>query len=198
MKQILETALSKSTDYLTYRELVASLLSKGKSTGPVQSEALLHYSILNDKRMARLDKTIKLQDQTLEFLETYKQKVTWLVLSEGWCGDAAQVLPVLNKMAEANEGIELKIALRDENEDLMNRFLTNGGKSIPKLILLNDSNEVIDSWGPRPSEATKMVNEYKSQHGALDDEFKRDLQVWYNKNKGKNTQEDLIELLSQN
>lgn len=198
MKQILETALSKSIDYLTYRELVASLLSKGKSTGPVQSEALLHYSILNDKRMARLDKTIKLQDSTLEFLETYKQKVTWLVLSEGWCGDAAQVLPVLNKMAEANEGIELKIALRDENEDLMNRFLTNGGKSIPKLILLNDSNEVIDSWGPRPSEATKMVNEYKSQHGALDDEFKRDLQVWYNKNKGKNTQEDLIELLSQN
>lgn len=195
MKHIIEESLSKSINYADYRNLVSSLITEGKSTGDTQSDALLHYSILNDKRMNRLDKTIKLTEETIASVKNFDKKATWLVLTEGWCGDAAQSLPVINKMAQENENIDLKIVLRDENDELMNEFLTNGGKSIPKLIALDENNEVVSSWGPRPSIPTAMVNEYKEKHGSLDADFKKDLQIWYNKDKGQNAQQDLIQLL---
>lgn len=195
MKEIIENSLQKGISYDRYRKLVRDLLEEGKSTGPSQSESLLNYSMLNDRRMKRLDKTIQISEETIANAKDVKEPVTWLVLTEGWCGDAAQTLPIINKIANESENIDLKIVLRDENEELMDHFLTNGGKSIPKLIALNKNKEVIDSWGPRPSIATKMVKDYKAKHGQLDADFKKDLQVWYNKDKGNNTQEDMIGLL---
>ncbi|WP_233861084.1 thioredoxin family protein [Tenacibaculum piscium] len=195
MKKVIANSLAKGISYHEYRDLVKNLLEKGKSTGENQSEELLNYSVLNDKRMKRLDKTVKLTDEVLAKIKTVKAPQTWLVLSESWCGDAAQNLPVIHKMASENEQIQLKIVLRDENLALMDAFLTNGGRSIPKLIALDTNNEVLGTWGPRPEIATKMVADYKKEHGALDAEFKESLQVWYNKNKGVNLQENLMSLL---
>jgi hypothetical protein len=195
MSELIKTSLAKSTSYQEYRKLVSDLLEDGLSTGPNQSDALLNYSTLNDKRMNRLDKKTTLSDETITALKNKKEKQTWLLITEGWCGDAAQIAPVINKMSLASDKVDLKVVLRDENEDLMNQFLTNGSKSIPKLVVLDENDEVISSWGPRPSIATKMVTDYKEKHGALDADFKRDLQVWYNKNKGENIQEDLVAFL---
>ncbi len=195
MKTIIENSLEKAISYSEYRVLVKNLLDEGKSTGPNQSDDLLNYSLLNDKRMKRLDKTIKISENTAAKLKEIKEPQTWLVLTEGWCGDAAQNLPVINKIAEENSNIQLKLVLRDENLELMDEFLTNGGRSIPKLIALNKNNEVIDTWGPRPTIATKMVADYKAAHGSLDADFKKDLQVWYNKNKGEDVQENLVSFL---
>ncbi|WP_420551698.1 thioredoxin family protein [Tenacibaculum aiptasiae] len=195
MKEIIESSLQKAISYSEYRTLVKDLLEQGKSTGLTQSDALLNYSLLNDKRMKRLDKTIKISEETIAKVKDVKEPQTWLVLTEGWCGDAAQNLPVINKIAEENPNIQLKLVLRDENLELMDKFLTNGGRSIPKLIALDKENEVVDTWGPRPSVATKMVADYKTEHGSLDADFKKDLQVWYNKNKGNNMQEDILTLL---
>lgn len=195
MKQIIEKSLENSYTYQEYRALVSNLLNDGKSTGIEQSEALTNYSMLNDKRMKRLDKTIKLSEETINIIQSIEEPQTWLVLTEGWCGDAAQNLPVINKIAAVNNNINLQLVLRDENEDLMNLFLTNGGKSIPKLIALDNENNVIDTWGPRPTTATKMVQDYKTEYGALDAQFKQDLQVWYNKDKGKDIQNDFIKIV---
>ncbi|MEM6720778.1 MAG: thioredoxin family protein [Bacteroidota bacterium] len=196
IKDIIEESLVKATSYAAYRTLVSDLVAAGKSTGELQTEALSKYSMLNDKRMKRLDKTTKLSEEAVAEIKAYNGDVTWLVLTESWCGDAAQTMPVINKVAELNDNITLKVVLRDENEALMNEFLTNGGKSIPKLIAIdNTSGNVIGDWGPRPSEATKMVNDYKAANGKLTPEFKQDLQVWYNKDKGQNTVEDLLSLV---
>ncbi len=197
MKDLIKDSLTKSTSYTAFRSLVSDLLEKGKSTGPNQSDALLNYSMLNDRRMARLDKKIKLSDTTIERLNKVKKAQTWLLITEGWCGDAAHILPVMNKMSAENENINLKVVLRDENPELMRQFLTNGSMSIPKLVVLNTNDEVVSSWGPRPSIATKMVVDYKEKHGSLDPDFKKDLQLWYNKNKGVNIQEDLLSFLEQ-
>ena len=195
MKKVIENSLEKAISYSEYRTLVKGLLDEGKSTGPNQSEDLLNYSLLNDKRMKRLDKTMKLFEITQTKLSEIKEAQTWLVITEGWCGDAAQNLPVINKLAEENDNIQLKVVLRDENVELMDNFLTNGGRAIPKLIALDNDNEVLGTWGPRPDVATKMVADYKAANGSLDAEFKKDLQVWYNKNKGENVQENLVALL---
>ena len=196
MKKIIEKSLKTAISYSGYRSLVHNLLTEGKSTGPEQSDDLTNYSKLNDRRMKRLDKTIKISEETIQEFQKVKQPQTWLVLTEGWCGDAAQNLPILNKIASDTANIDLKIVLRDENLDLMDLFLTNGGRSIPKLIALDKDNNVLDFWGPRPTIATKMVADYKEKNGALDPQFKQDLQVWYNKDKGKSVQADFVNLVA--
>ena len=194
-KTLIPNSLEKAISYSQYRSLIKSLITQEKSTGLVQSDDLLNYSMLNDKRMDRLDKKIVISEETQDSISSLKNNFTFLVIAEGWCGDAAQIMPILNKIAESSSKIELKIVLRDDNPELMDEFLTNGGKAIPKTIIVDSNNKVINSWGPRPSIATQMVQDYKEQNGGLDDEFKKDLQIWYNKDKGANTQEDLIKLL---
>lgn len=195
MKNIIEKSLENTLSYQEYRDLVKKLLAEGKSTGIEQSEAFTNYSLLNDRRMKRLDKTIKLSDAILEGIKILEESQTWLVITEGWCGDAAHSLPVIHKIAALNKNIDLKLVLRDDNLKLMDLFLTNGSRSIPKLIQLDKDNNVLNTWGPRPTVATKMVTDYKAEKGSLDAQFKQDLQVWYNKNKGKNIQEDFIKLI---
>lgn len=193
---IVQKALLKAMNYGIYRTIVDEHSRLGTSTGPNQTEALSNYTMLNQRRMKRLDKTTKLLPEDIAKIKEFKGDVTWLVLTESWCGDAAQTMPVMQKMAELSDGITVKVVLRDENLELMDEFLYNGGRSIPKLIAIdNTTKKVIGDWGPRPSIATKMVDDYKEEHGKLTPEFKQDLQVWYNKDKGQNTVQDLLKLL---
>jgi len=196
LKKIITNSLDKAISYQDYRDLVKDLVTKESTTGNEKNEALANYTKLNDRRMKRWDKTVKVSEAAQEKISTSKSNQTWLVLTESWCGDAAHLMPVINKVAELNNGIDFKVVLRDENQVLMNQFLTNGGQAIPKLIMIdNATNEVVNTFGPRPTEATKLVNDYKAEHGKLTPEFKEDLQGWYNKNKGQNTIDDLVKLL---
>lgn len=196
MKNIIQEALLTSYTYQEYRRLVSGLLTEGKSTGHSQTPDLLHYSTLNESRLKRLDKTIVVSSENVSQLEVLGKKFIWLVISEGWCGDAAQLLPVMNKMAELSENIELKIVLRDDNEALMNLFLTNGSKSIPKLIVLEaETQAVIGNWGPRPEPARKLIVDYKERNGIIDEAIKIELQKWYLSDKGLTTQSELLTLL---
>ncbi len=196
INQTIEESLKKSLSYSEYRKLVEELTIQNSTTGNDKSEALADYTKLNEKRMKRWDKTLKISQETQESIKAINKKLTWIVLTESWCGDAAHIVPVINKVAEINENIDLRLVLRDENEDLMNMFLTNGGKAIPKLIAIEkETGNVINTFGPRPFEAIKLVNEYKEKFGTLTPEFKQDLQVWYNKDKGQNTISELQNLL---
>ncbi|MFT5891647.1 MAG: thiol-disulfide isomerase/thioredoxin, partial [Dokdonia sp.] len=180
-EQIVQEALPNAISYPAYRQLIDDHTAQETSTGPDQTEALTNYTMLNQRRMKRLDKTTKLQEADIAKIKNFKGDVTWLVITESWCGDAAQTMPVMQKIAELSDGIDIKVVLRDENLELMDAFLYNGGRSIPKLIAIdNKSGDVLRDWGPRPSEATQLVNDYKEAHGTLTPEFKQDLQVWYN------------------
>ncbi|WP_158974584.1 thioredoxin family protein [Cellulophaga sp. L1A9] len=193
ISQLLNSSLLKAVSYEEYRNTISDLVANEKSTGVVQNDALANYTMLNDKRMKRLDKTLKFSEDIIEKVEKVERKVTWLVLTESWCGDAAQTMPVMNKLASLNPNISFKVILRDENLELMNQFLTNGTLSIPKLLMIDDAtNTVFSDWGPRPTKATQLVNDYKNTHGTLTPEFKQDLQIWYTKDKGVNTAEDLL------
>jgi len=193
----MSTSLEKSITYNDYRDLVSQLVEENSTTGNEKTEALANYTMLNDRRMKRWDKTVKVSDEMKAKIENFDKKTTWLVITESWCGDAAHIMPVINKVAELNANIDYKVVLRDKNDQLMNQFLTNGGKSIPKLIVIdNEANNVVNTFGPRPTLATEMVNAYKTEHGQLTPEFKEDLQHWYNKDKGQSTIKDLVNLLA--
>jgi hypothetical protein len=196
MDTVIENSLSNSYTYTEYRNHISQLLIEGLSTGNTQSEDLTHYTTLNEVRMNRLDKTIKVPAEIEEKLRNLKKEHILLVISEGWCGDAAQLVPIMNKMAEASDKLELKIVLRDENDELMDQYLTNGARSIPKLILVEKETGVVrGSWGPRPAAATQLVKEFKEKHGAFTAEAKTELQKWYLQDKGLSTMEEIALLL---
>lgn len=196
MKMIIAESLLRSYTYDEYRKIVSDLLHQGLSSGDEQSDDLTNYSKLNDVRMHRLDKTMTIDETCIQQLLSLKGKYIWLVLSEGWCGDAAQLLPIFNKMALLAVAIDLKIVFRDENQELMNMFLTNGSKSIPKLLILEkETLEVLKNWGPRPKGATQLIKSYKEQYGIIDETAKIELQMWYLQDKGLSTQKEIIDLM---
>ena len=196
MKTPVAKALFNSHSYQEYRKLISDLLLEGMSTGNEQSEDLKHYSELNDTRMNRLDKTIAITEDNIQKIKDLKGEYIWLVISEGWCGDAAQILPIINKMAINSDNIELKIVLRDENEELMKLFLTNNKKSIPVIIVIDKATGGdIAKWGPRPKGATDLITDYKNEFDTIDETAKANLQLWYLHNKGLSTQHELVNLM---
>mgnify|MGYP003150531809 FL=1 len=195
MKNLIESSVNKAMDYTQYNLLFKKLVAEGRTTGE-ETQEKIDYTKLNFSRTKRLDKTAEISEEAIEVFKNISEKQTWLVISEPWCGDAAQSLPFLNKIAQLLEIIDLKIVLRDENPELMDKFLTNGSQSIPVVIMLDSDFNVINTFGPRSKAATKLVIDYKEHHGKIDDAFKEMLQLWYNNDKGISIINDILETLS--
>ncbi len=197
MDEIIRKALSeKSFSYREYRDMTEKLLSEGKTTGPDQSEAMIEYTKLNNVRMNRIDKTTGINEQVFNSVSKIEKKQLWLVISEPWCGDAANIVPVLSAIAEKNDKIDLRIILRDENSGIMDRYLTNGGRAIPMLIIFDiDSGNELAVWGPRPAALQKIINEMKKKPDYQFEELKKTIQLWYAENKTKDIQEEIQSLV---
>jgi hypothetical protein len=192
MKEYIE----KSMTYAEYIKLIDDLLLDGKTTGPNQSEAMFNYGKLNRQRMHRLEKTVKLTDSVVEKAKNNRRKMIWLIITEGWCGDAAQNIPTIEKIAAESELIETRYVLRDENLELMDAYLTNNARSIPKLIALDaETLEELGTWGPRPKEAIDYFYELKSQ-GLEKPEIMEKIQRWYLSDKEQSIQKEFEKLLS--
>lgn len=195
LQQIIRQATDNSISYQAYRDLMAHHVANETNTGSEITPDLANYTMLNNQRMKRLDKTMKILPENQEFLEAFDKDAYFLIITESWCGDAAQTMPMMFKVAQA-AGVDFKIVLRDENPELMDQFLTNGGRAIAKLILVNKTTGLpVTTWGPRPTKATALVAAEKTAKGSLSPEFKQELQNWYNKDKGKDVENDLVEML---
>ena len=188
--------LALAYTYTAYRQLLADLLAAGKTTGPTQSEALTHYARLNEQRMSRLDKTVRVLPELADAVRQLPRRYVWLVLTEGWCGDAAQLVPVFEAVAQASQGqVSTRYLLRDENSDLMDQYLTNGGRAIPKLLVLPAGTLTEAAhWGPRPAPAQQLMLKLKAE-GLSHEEFALQLHTWYAHDKNQTTQRELLALV---
>lgn len=194
-----KSGMPGSMTYNEYFDLVNKLVDEEKTTGDNQSEAFVKYTFLNRHRMNRLNKTTKLMESLQEAATSISKPTVWLVLSEAWCGDAAQNLPVINHIAATNPLIELKVILRDEHLEIMDELLTNGGRSIPKLVAFDENLNVQFTWGPRPDPVQQMVNVYKAMPEPKKPytEFTEEVQKWYAKDKSLSLQNEFLDLLVQ-
>lgn len=198
LTQLIKEALETSISFDVYNDLVNGLVEEEKTSGPSQHEDLVYFTKLNAHRTKRLIKTIQVGDEVSRTISKLNEEYTWLVLTESWCGDAAQILPLLNKLAEINSNIDLRLILRDENDQLMNQFLTNGGRSIPKLLILDKEQQILDTWGPRPVEAQALYDSWKNNpDGPPYREFQADMQKWYLKDKGVSTFREVSQIMSE-
>ena len=189
--------LAKAITYPAYTALIASLLAQDRTTGSDQSAAMVHFTQLNQQRMHRLEKVIELLPETVALIRGISTPQTWLVLTEAWCGDAAQSVPVMHAVAALNPLIELKLLLRDENLGLMDQYLTNGvSRSIPKLIGVDTTtSEELFVWGPRPAPLQEIFMRLKAE-GLEFHLVKEELQRWYNKDKTVTIQQELSTVAS--
>lgn len=194
---MLEKYLERSVTYAAYGKLLDDLLREGKTTGANQSVAMFNYAKLNRQRMHRLEKTIELDETIVSAAKGAKRSVIWLVITEGWCGDAAQNIPIIEKIGSQSVNIETRYILRDENPDLMDTFLTDGKRSIPKLIALDAATrEVLGTWGSRPAPAQELFLQLRHQ-GLARALITENLQRWYNADRGKSIQAEFVKFIEQ-
>lgn len=190
-KDVLEKAMS----YAQYRNLLEDLMAHGKTTGANQSEEYLAYAKINLQRMQRLDKTIALEQNLKTALANLSKSYILLVITEGWCGDAAQNLPVFHLLESESKNIEVKLILRDEHLDVMEHYLTNGARSIPKIICIaKNTFEETFVWGPRPAALQEIVMQLKHDNKTLAEKGLV-TQNWYNADKTKSLQAELLKLV---
>lgn len=191
-------SVQKFYSYPEFLQLCESLVAQGATTGADQSELKINFTKLNLQRMHRWDKTFVVDEALGNRLTLARPQIWWLI-TEAWCGDSAQNLPGIAKMAAASGGaIELRIILRDENPEIMDRYLTNGGRSIPKLIAVDKNNgEEGFTWGPRPAAAQTLMMAWKQDpQDKSFDEFELELHTWYTRDKGHSLREEISPLIS--
>jgi len=163
---------------------------------PVYSSYPIHYQQyipLNKSRFSRSLKQGVITKELTEVIRSIHEKQDWIIITEPWCGDAAQIVPYLFKMAALNPLINVSVQLRDSNSEI-DSYLSHGKMSIPKLIVRNQEGADLFIWGPRPQELETIYLELKNKNENLDD-MKTILQKWYNVDKGKEIQEEIIELI---
>ncbi len=190
--------LAKAQSYNAYRTMINNLLAKNLTTGSNHSEAMINYTKMNVQRMKRLDKTTKLSPELVIALQKLTDKWTWLILTEAWCGDAAQNIPIISHCASVSDNIDLRFILRDEHPNIMDAHLTNGGKAIPKLICLKTTALTeLGTWGPRPAPLQQMVIEHKENPVKSQQEFFKQAQLWYIKDNAQTIQQELLSCIQE-
>lgn len=182
--------LQEGISYKQYLEQMNEDLATNKD------EKTKGYIHLNLHRMQRVNKTFVVSHNMVELIKKIRYKTWWLILTEHWCGDAAQTLPALNKIAELSEGtIEMKLLYRDQHPELMDAFLTDGTRSIPKLIQLDEHYNITCIWGPRPTAAQLLVKRLKSNPETTA-KYSNELHFWYAKDKQHSLENEVSKMLT--
>ena len=195
--QLLDAKWDQAISYEAYLEWIDQLLAENKTTGDNHSEAMIHYTVMNRHRMRRIEKYTDLRNDAAAALAEIASPQDWLVLTEAWCGDAAQSIPVMHLMAEQCENVRLRLLLRDEHADLMDRFLYKGkSRSIPRLIVMDSgSRTTLGVWGPRPAEAQKLYESAVQEPDFSYQEVAEEIQKWYANDRTEAIQRELTSLL---
>lgn len=187
-------------EYKTYNKYSEAFLTLVHSIKPEQldEQKKQKYDLLklNLQRTQRLDKTFEPSEETKNIFSKVVNPQQWVVITETWCGDSAQIVPVIAKLSQLNNKIDLKILLRDSNLDYMDLYLTNGGRAIPKLIAYDENGEELFQWGPRPNEAKELFNRLKND-GVEKSDINKELHLWYGRNRGKEIEKEIFELIKQ-
>jgi hypothetical protein len=188
---------NKGFSYREYYRLIKDLLEQNKTTGPDQSEHMVKYTRKNIERMDRVVDIFQPLPELAEVMSKSPKAVHWLVITEAWCGDAAQLVPAIDMTAGLNRDITCRFILRDENPELMDAFLTRGGRSIPLIIFLDKDFNFVGRWGPRPLPLQQLIDTWKTQDGMTFGQIVRNVHQWYDEDLTMTYQQEIAALLSE-
>jgi hypothetical protein len=113
-----------------------------------------------------------------------------LAIAEDWCGDASNTVPIIARLAAQAPGLELRVIMRDKYPEVMDQYLTNGSRSIPIVIVLDESFEEIGHWGPRPTELQTWVMANRATMPKT--ELYPLVRKWYARDRGETTIREVL------
>lgn len=139
-------------------------------------------------------RTARLPDWAVNRVAELGERFRAVVIAEDWCGDATNTVPVLARWAEMAPNVELRILRRDEHREVMDRYLSNGARSIPVVVMLTEAMDELGWWGPRPAELQAWVLEQR-RAGRTKQDYYPEVRRWYAKDKGETTLREVLEVL---
>ncbi len=190
-------ALQSGLSTNEYEHYFAERTELAKNAANVEINPHLKNLSLNKQRSSRLQKTYIPSADIVHTMEAIESEQLWVIITEDWCGDSAQIVPIVSTIASCSDKVEIRFLLRDTFPDIMNQYLTNGARSIPKVIAFDKtSSEELWEWGPRPEQAAKDFLQRKSE-GMPKPENQTLLHTWYAADKGKSTEKEIMEKVLQ-
>jgi len=195
-KAITTTIISKAISFDKSLQHMEALIHTEQNSMPNETNNYSQLIKLNFQRMKRVYKTTHINDELKKAATNFSTHIFWVVLTNPRCGDSAQSIPVMQRIAEQNNMIQLKIIYSDEHPEILDAYLTKGTRSIPKLICLNaDTLKELGTWGPRPKSFQYLLIEHKNNPVLSKSEFSEMIQRKYLEDKTKSLQKEFIELL---
>ncbi len=185
-------------DITTYEQQFQDILESKNPQPPYDDAFYFKYLKLNYSRLKRWYKVGKIIPELASRIYQITEQQQWLLITEPWCGDAAHAHPFVGMLAKLNSNITLRVQNRDAENSEISSYLTNGGKSIPILVVRDKNGADIFRWGPRPAGAQALYSSQMNDAQLSDEEKKAALQNWYNKDKGLSMQKELLELFVEN
>ncbi|UYW01920.1 thioredoxin family protein [Flavobacterium agricola] len=182
-------------EYIAYFKTIVDTPDTDQKA-PYDNPEYLNYTKLNNSRMNRWLKTAELLPELKATVQKITQPQHWILITEPWCGDAAHNVPFIILAARENPLIQLSFEMRDAAPHRIEQYLTNGGKSIPKLIIKDAAGTDLAVWGPRPAACQAVYSELKAANASFDETVTA-IQNWYNADKGLATQTELLATLKQ-
>ena len=177
-----------------YEDQFDSILQGYHREHPYDSDAYVNYVRLNKSRIARWNKKVEMLPELMDMVKSIDSNQKWVLITEPWCGDAAHSHTAIMNLVSANSLIDLEIRNRDKEGSEIEKYLTEGARSIPILVVRDGDGNDLFSWGPRPKEAQEMVMRHKTETNRSSQEKQMELQTWYNKDKGQSIQKELLDL----
>lgn len=147
----------------------------------------------NRQLWADVYRLARLPDWAIGWAEPRQTPIRMLAITEDWCGDAVNTLPILAKFADVTGAVELRVLRRDAYPAVMDRYLTAGTRSIPIVIALDTDFSELGSWGPRPSPLQEWVRDHKDTM-SKEDRY-REVRRWYAKDRGATTLREVLSLV---
>ncbi|GAB5521186.1 MAG: hypothetical protein RhofKO_34370 [Rhodothermales bacterium] len=196
---IMRTVSDAFNEALTYDEFVAQWrahLAIPKKELDKKGRIYQFYALYNQGRTTNVTEAFAPSKAIEAAIGQVKRPMHWFVLTEDWCVDSAFALPMIVKLAALSKHITLKILPRDANLDMMDRYLTDGARSIPKLIAFDPSTgEEVFQWGPRPAGLHKAREAWKAD-GVEGKELSKRGADWYEEGGWRQVEDELLALLT--
>lgn len=126
----------------------------------------------NQERFAQNEARVVVDPETIRVFKALPKRLLVLVLAEDWCGDVIANLPVLGRLANEVATLDVRVFYRDQNLDLMERWLNQGKyQSIPVFVLFDQEFRELGHWIERPASVTERRAQERKKIFAAHPEF---------------------------
>jgi hypothetical protein len=190
-------ALGTKGNVLILRE-VRSLDLREYFEGGLSAEQ--YTALLNDdqrKLHALYERRVEIAAETIDIIRSADVRRV-LIITEPWCGDSLAAVPVVTTLFRS-AGTDVRVVRRDEHPELIDQYLTRGGRAIPIVILLDEDDRELSHWGPRPEPAQAILEAHRSDlaDGRIErSEVLKKIRAFYAKDQGRTIVAEFVEQLT--